>query len=192
MNKKYSAFTLFETLLVLVVLGIIAILALSSTVQPDYINEKKLVPLSHKFYTEAQSAYININFKDSTNGNITGLKDSNGDNTVNSADLASYFIKYMDGETSSCSSMKAKGDISTYPGLSSCAKFPGGFIAGFYYNKSCNTSVKANEYLNKKDDLTRTQTNSCGFIIYQLNNAKNGTLGSDTFVIPLLKRSIKG
>lgn len=207
MNKKYKAFTLFELILVLTVIGVIAAIALPTAFTPDAIDEKKLVPISREFFTGAQSVYANITFKHSNNGSITGLRNSANTAEGDVTDLLGYFVKYLEGEffnpptpeeeaqkipANNCNMMIATGSILDYPELARCAKFPKHVVAGFYIDKACSTSVIANEYLNKQDDITRTQANSCGFIIYQLDNAKKGVLGEDTFVIPLLKKSIKG
>lgn len=207
MNKKYRAFTLFELILVLTIIGVIAAITLPTAFNPAYMDEKRLVPISREFFTEAQSVYINVAFNHSNNGSITGLRNSADTDEGDVTDLLGYFVKYMEGEffnpptkeeeakeipAHNCNMMIAKDSISSYPGLARCAKFPKHVIAGFYLDKTCSTSVVANEYLNKKDNLTRTQENSCGFIIYQLDNANKGILGKDTFVIPLMKKSIKG
>lgn len=213
MNKKYKAFTLFELILVLTIIGFIAALTLSTAFKPEYINKKKLIPLSHKFYTEAETVYMDTTFNKSNNGLITGLKDANGDSAITSDDLLIYFVKRMDGEffdpptaeekkedpkitTNNCKMLVASGAISGYPELARCAMFPTHLVAGFYLNPSCNTSVQTSNYLtqevfNGQDPIIKTQSNSCGFIIYQLDNARDGMLGQDTFVIALGKKSFK-
>ena len=190
MNKKYIAFTLSETLIVLVVIAMIVAITILSTLNLDDAKEKKILSLSQNFYTNISSVYLQILFKHTSNGSITNLKDENGDSTVDSTDLKNYFIKYLDGENTPCSDLKNTSTLAAeYINNSQCAIFSPNIIAAFYFDKTCSLEVYAKEYLTENHD-TKTIKNTCGVITYGFSDSK-GNLTYDVFTIALGKRNVK-
>lgn len=189
MNKKYKAFSLFEILLVLVIIGVIAAMTVAAF-RPEAINEKALVTQTHSFFTASENAYQQIIFHHTANRKVTGLSSSS---------LLDYFIKYLDGEkfgasedgtTNPCTSAVATGDAATYFNKAQCATFPTNITAGFYVNTACNETVKTKEYYKKDDKTLKSVTNTCGYIIYEIKGS-TGVLGTDVFTIPLGKVAVK-
>lgn len=190
MNKKLKAFTLAETLIVIVVIAIMVTITVLSTLNLDEAKEKKILSTSQNFYLNVNNSYLQILFNETSNGSVINLKDSNGDSSIDSNDLRNYFAKYMDGENTSCSDLKVGSSvISEYLNNAQCAIFTPNIIAGFYFDKNCSLEISAKEYLSDNHD-TKTINNACGVITYGLSDAK-GNFTYDIFTIALGKRGVK-
>ena len=190
MKNKSFAFTLAETLIVLVVLAVIMTITVLSTLNFDEAKAKKIQSVSQSFYTNIQNTYLQILFKHTSNGSIVNLEDENGDDEINSEDLANYFIKYTDGEKTTCSDLKNTSSlISDYLNDAQCALISPNIVAGFYLDTNCELEVYAKEYLTEIHDA-KTVENACGRIIYGLSDSK-GNFTYDLFTIALGKRNVK-
>ena len=209
MKKKFG-FTIMEITLVLVVLGIIIAVTISSALRSDSAEEKKLKLNSSTFYQKSELAFTEI-VKNETN--MQGIKNLTSDK------LMEYFLKYLEdeivtneaetsetGETSetsetNTSAESAKEDVcAMFTGGSyddynvlqqgtACAKFSNKIIAGFYIDNNCEQSFKAKEFKDNDKDI-REITNACGYIVFEQTNSK-GVFGEDVFVIGLGNRRFK-
>lgn len=180
MNNKLKAFTLAETLIVLVLIGFIASLTVANSMRSDKIDEKKISIVSMKFYSSAEAVYQQILFKHTKNNNILNLQVQ--DKSFSEA-LRDLFVKYNDGEAISCPSISEDYKENTY-----CARFQSDVFAGFNLNGDCKKSIDTvYEYAQKEKG---SATNSCGYIIYGIKKL-NGTMGKDLFIIPLGKAGFK-
>ena len=158
-----------EITLVLVVLGIIIAVTISSTLSSDGMEEKKLKLNSSTFYQKSELAFTEI-VKNETN--MQGIKNLTSDK------LMEYFLKYLEDETvtteaetsetsetgeTNTSAESAKEDVcAMFTGGSyddynflqqgtACAKFSNKIIAGFYIDNNCEQSFKAKEF--KDNDI---------------------------------------
>lgn len=190
MKNKISAFTLAETLIVIVVLAIIMMITVLSTFNFDKAREKKILSLSQSFYTNIQNTYLQILFKYSTNGSITGLTDKNGDGDVDSKDLRDYFLKHIDGEETPCSDLSGKSEFATNNFENAeCAMFSPDIVAGFYLDDTCSLEVYTKEYLSDSHN-PRIIENACGRVVYGLRDSK-GEFTYDLFTIALGKSNVR-
>ncbi len=188
--KQYRAFTLAETLMVLIVLGVFAIVSVYHLAPSKTFEEKKILTKSHTFYSTAEGVLQQILAKHST-ADIVNLKDSNGDKKINSIDLRNYYKKYMEGTDLDCSNIKITTNaISDYLEAASCAEFEPDGRAAFFLDPKCESSVISYEYFTQDDNIQRTTENACGFIMYAFRGS-TGALGQDLFIIPISKRQFK-
>ena len=171
-------------------IALIVTITILSTLNLDEAKEKKILSVSQNFYTNISNTYLQILYKETSNGSIINLKDSNNDNSINSLDLKNYFIKYMDGEDTPCSDLKNESSlISDYLSNAQCAIFSPNVIAAFYLDEKCSLEIYTKEYLSENHD-SKTNNNACGVITYGLADSK-GQFTYDIFTIALGKRSIK-
>ncbi len=187
--KLNKAFTLPETIMVLVVLGFFAILAVYHLAPSKSFNERKIITQSHTFYGEIEAVFQNI-LANKASGDITKIEDSNGDSKIDSIDLKNHFSKYMQGIDLDCSYVKLQTEyIKDFTKNAACAEFEPDVKAAFYLDTTCKTSAFAYEFLEKDENLEKAHDDTCGYIIYGFRGAK-GVLGEDIFIIPFSKRKL--
>lgn len=188
--KKLEAFTLTETLIVLVVLALMIVITVLSTSNLDQAKEKKIQSLSQNFYSNVENTYIRILYDNTSNGSITGLLDKNNDKEINSQDLRDYFLKYLDGEETPCGDLTNNStQTKDYLTDAQCAMFTPNIVAAFYLDTDCDLSVNIKEYYSDNQNIRTTDT-ACGRILYGLKDSK-GEFARDLFTIALGKRNIK-
>ena len=212
--KRKKAFTLSESMTVLVVIGIVSVLTIATNVNVETLKTKQIITASQEFYSTVITTLQNVLMNNSTNYDLKNLKDENGDNIVDSVDLRNYFVKYLDGEIIDCSEILINTDsIKDYLDSSfdpQCAYFVPKIKAAFVYDKDCSMEVVAKEYLTKSDteketknkqieensDTSLPETNTrvvnkaCGYVLYSYINA-DGIFAKDTFIIPFGSSRVK-
>ena len=189
-NETKIAFTLTETLIVITIIALIVAITVLSTLNLDRAKEKKMLSVSQSFYTNVSNTYTRILFQQTSNGSIINLFDANNDGVVDSLDLRSYFVKYMDGENTPCSDLENTSPLITdYLTNAQCAIFSPNVVAGFYLDKNCSLKVNIKEYLTDSHE-SKVVENSCGIVTYGLSDSK-GSFTYDIFTIALGKRGIK-
>lgn len=182
-----KAFTVAEIIIVLMVLGILAIIAIYNLAPSKSFNAKRILAMSQNFYSTAEGIFQQILFKHAK-GDITGIEDTNGDKEINSVDLKNHFAKYYVASDIDCSLIKlSSNSLKDYLEDVSCIEVEPNTKVGFYLDTTCKKDVVAYEYYNKDDNILRNVENACGYIIYAFKGA-SGILGDDTFVIPFEKR----
>ncbi len=193
MKRKNFAFTLIEITMVIIVIGIIAAVSIISGFRLEDAKLKKLATQSQQFYTTAQMAYEQIASSNTKTGNITSLKDANGDGRVDSADLKKYFLKYFDGMETSCNDIKVINEIFKNNYLNSnvqCFTTPSDLTIGVEYDKNCDLSAEVREYLIPNEPSTRSVDNACARMVYASEKGR-GIVGVDVFLIAFGKRTVK-
>ena len=193
-KRKYKGFSLAESMASLLVVGIIVAITLLSTLNVDSRKEKNNITLTKIFYGGLGNAYQNI-ILNNTNGKIDlrNLEDFNGDNEVNSEDLRDLFIKYMGGQKSECKTANSSNTkVNEYFEDASCATFSQGIRLGAYLDLDCELIINdVKEVAVVKDYSVKTAKNTCGYVIYGLNNSKQDIIGKNIFIIALGKRAFK-
>lgn len=188
MNKKFSAFTLAELLIVLAVIGVLAVATINSVDVSD-INSKKAKLISQDFYSSIEQAYLQI-----TNVEKVRITDSDAE-TINKK-----ILNHINGITTDCNNF----GNATYNGNNisltdaKCAKTSNGTMFATFVkineDKKCEgnldtTTIPLLEF--KEEGKTETSiTGACGYIIYKTPNS-TGVFGEDLFTIALGKKGIK-
>ena len=90
--KRKKAFTLSESMTVLVVIGIVSVLTIATNVNVETLKTKQIITASQEFYSTVITTLQNVLMNNSTNYDLKNLKDENGDNIVDSVDLRNYFV----------------------------------------------------------------------------------------------------
>ncbi len=181
--KKLTAFTVAESLVVLVIIGVFVGITVASTLNLGKIKEEKILNTSRAFYASVLNAYREIIlYESSDSSTITSA-------AADEATLADYFIEYIGGEAVSCED-KNFDAIDSMEG-DHCAYFPGGIMAKIYYDPQDPPGyVDKKDYYNK-DDSTRDEVeNAYGYITYTYKDSL-GAFGHDTFRIAFGKQSVK-
>lgn len=193
MNRIIKAFTVVEILIVMVIISVISVITISSSLNMDAAKEKKLITQSHTIYSTAEIAYREIIANHSTSGNITSIRDANGDGTVNSQDMKTYLMKYMDGEEGDCNNIYIADEQLRKKYLNSnvrCFSVPGNITVGVEYDSSCSMDAEAREFLDKENSAFRVVDRVCTRIVYGPVNSR-GLLGRDLFIIAMGKMTFK-
>ena len=212
--KRKKAFTISESLIVLVVIGFVSILTIATNVNVETLKTKQTISISQDFYSTVIATLQNILLSNTKNFDLKNLNDENGDTLIDSVDLRNYFVKYLDGDTIDCSEISINSDsIKEYINSSldpQCAYFMPKIKAAFVYDKDCSLEVVAKEYLARDDKKIETEeetaeeteettlpvsnarvvNNACGYILYSYINA-DGIFGKDTFIIPFGSSKVK-
>ena len=191
MSKKIKAFTLTETLMVLMLIGVVATITIASVANSDEMQKRKLRALSRTLFIETQYNYQIILFKETRGFNVLELN-SSGESGIeaDSSALEEMYEKYQEVWSIPCSRFPRTLDSASYlSDKMTCAASSRGFYMGFYLDKACDETYDVIEYL--QDDVSiRTVENACGYIIYTPKRSR-GILGDDFFVIGLDKKGMK-
>lgn len=186
-NKK-SAFTLIEITLVIVIMSVLILFTVNSLFGSEKTKLTKISSFTSSFYHNISNTYQGIVMQNTRNYNLANLADKNGDNNVDSVDLAQYFAEMMGGElllseeetepeptpdsgeeedptalvtqNSSCKNLAIQvgSPIAQYAQNATCVDF-NKIIAGFVYDRTCSLSINVKEYLTK-DDVDSYDRNS--------------------------------
>ena len=199
MFKKRYGFTIIETALVMMVLGVIVTVTVVSIMNSDKAKEKQILATTQSYYANIENIYQQILAYNSKNGVITAIEDKNSDSKVDKEDLRELFNYYMSGVSKDCSELGLDVNDSTteakYLKQAVCSEHAGKVIAGYYLNPACNETVSVKETYTPDDKSSRTVTNACGYIIYGIKGLKAQAeytrLGNDVFVIGLGKIGLK-
>ena len=206
-NKKRKAFTLQETLIVMVLMGFLVVLTVASTINSSNIKEKKIAVASKNFYSNITNSYNYILSSAGSSYSIENLKNATGDEKKDNKLLMSFFNENLNGdftnEDATCEKLSIRGDYMQKYKVATlaCSEFPGGIIAGLSYNHSCISKsdkddeltlsvLEVLEYFDGKNAIPRRISNTCGYIIYGFKDGM-GIFGQDLFLIALGKHSIK-
>lgn len=203
MFKKKSAFTITETTITLLALGVIAILTTTSALNIQTIEGKKTRALSKVFYLELQAAYAQILYNKTSNGDISNIEISNNaSQEEQNAALSKAFEEYLNLAPIDCNKIlnkyKSSNQLNKYTQPSKvCMTSEKGVNAIIHFNKACDEKVQIVNYKNETDptglqntDLTKELNNTCGYIAYAPKRSK-GVFGEDFFVAGLKRRSIE-
>lgn len=191
MFKKQQAFTIVETIVVILIVAVIATITVCSTLNAQSLQQKKIKAISKGFYSEAEYAYLNMLSEEIRSMNIVNINDSSFDDTQDSEELERLFEKYMDLNEVSCSNLPDNDFINEdrEDGKLKCAYSNRGVTAGFYLNRDCDETYFIKEYLQDNTN-PKEVNNACGYIAYATKNSK-GISGVDFFMIALGKRAVK-
>jgi len=192
MFKKQKAFTLSETIVVVIVIGVLAILTVCNTLSSQEMQQKKLKGLSKAFYSEIEYAYLNIITNETVGMNITKI-DNEEYNTVNdSFKLEELFENYMEISEVSCNELPSHEFVEAHrsSGELACAHSNRGLYMGFHLDRECDNAYQVKEYM--QDDVNRLNgvEDACGYIAYAPKDSR-GRRGIDFFTVALGKRSVK-
>lgn len=212
-NKK--AFTVMESMITLVVIGIIAVLTIASTINIEKININKMNALSKIFYPEVESAYAQILYNETKYNNIVNiesLKDVQLEELPEGASeeekkeakktyireqsniIFDFLQRYLTVNTIPCE----KVFNSTFPDNQIATLGEGGHICFttdknlngiLRFNKDCDETYYTIPYY-KEDGTPVEQQNLCGYFAYASKNSRF-VLGKDLFIIGLKKRNIE-
>lgn len=210
--KRKKAFTLPESMMVLVVIGLITVLTIATNLNVDTLKRKQTIAVSQDFYSTVMTTLQNTLIHNSANYDLRNLYDENGDTLVDAVDLRNYFVKYLSGEVIDCSEILiTSSEIKDYIESSrdpQCAYFTPKIKAAFVYDKDCALSITAKEYLSKDDTTSKKQettddeeeylpasgarivNNVCGYILYSYINSE-GIFEKDVFTIPFGTSRVK-
>ena len=181
--KKLTAFTVAESLIVLVVIGTFVTITIASTLNLGKIKEEKILNTSRAFYASILNAYREIILYESSDMSTITSAAANEDT------LADFFVEYLGGEAVSCEDK----DFNTLDGEEgeNCAYFPGGIRAKIYYDpQDPPGDVDKKDYYNKEDPTLDSTTNAYGYITYTYKDSL-GAFGKDTFRIAFGLRDVK-
>lgn len=193
MFKKLKAFSLAEVTIVIMVLGVLVVLVLTTGVDVGQIKDKKTEALSRDFYAAIENLYQKMLSHDTSVGTLVSLNGlGNGaDASKDTEKLREYIKKYMEAEDIDCSNIKFTSETQMYnPEGLLCFINTQNIIAGVYFDRKCKLEYDVKEYLVKDNTETRHIKNACGHIVYGAKDM-TGILGKDLFVIGFGKTRIK-
>ena len=195
---KFKAFTMLETITVLVIIGLFAAILLP-TLRPTQTREQALVEGGKAMYVRLDSTTRDIISRKTTNFTLGAINDATGQFSIasssNQTRLINFYKKYFKPSRSITVSNNYKSTIliakdgSKPAGNISPSTFGGyvlknGSYLGFKLHGNCSTNETFlfNPYLPNQ----RTQSNSCGRIYFDVNG-DNGPnyLGVDQFIVSL-------
>lgn len=198
MKKKLYAFTLAETLIVLCAIAFVMTITIANTVNSKSFKERQLHVTSETFYANVSNAFHQILLNEIPNVNLANMPDYNNDGVINSDDLKSYFVKYLEGDSASCNEISGytpeniKSIASNARIEPACGEFIPKFKAAFYFDKTCSLkNVPIKEYFDPNNSELRGGDYLCGFIVFTFDGASEKELGKDVFLIGLGKSNIK-
>lgn len=201
---KKRGFTLIETTIVMVILGVIAVVLLTVS-KPGEIKQKAMEQAAIDFVSQVERTMKEIllnHTKDYSLLNIVAL-----DNTTFSiassdkeASLSALFKKYLVGLRGTSlpniylsSSLQDSSGVASGYTVSSFLngyKVKNGAYIAFKLNGNCTTSET--KIYNPAMPDNRTETNSCGLVFYDINSeAPPNNLGVDQFILSIGKYGIK-
>ena len=181
-NKR--AYTLAEVIVTLVITSFVMTIVMMTLFHDKSRKAKKEQVTAMTLYSNFDRIYHDLlSIKCSDAYNFSTLKDANGDGVVNSDDLSDYIINAYTGEKiNSCDKLAVPQNF-ILDLNATCMDMVSNTIVAVYYDRNCETRVKASEYIGKEE---KTYNNTCGYLVYSFEDSK-GELGKDTFVYPLLK-----
>lgn len=210
---KIKAFTLMETLTVIVVIGILAAI-MTSNLRPGETREKALLEGGKAMYLRLDAATRQIVSRHTENYRLDQIKDSSGKFTIASSEnltrLMNMYKKYLRPSSRNVitASTLAKDDNSTFFTreliTKSGAKIKSGLkvtsftgytlknrsYIGFKMNNNCTT--KETYIYSPYTPDEREVTNSCGLIFFDVNGAQNPNyIGIDQFIVSLKMSGIR-
>ena len=204
-KKKRKGFTLAETVLIFVILGIIACIVLPQLLLSDPSKEGKLT-LARKMGEYLTQASIEILLYDAVLDDFSRLKDNDGyfsieDNNITPrmAKLYQKYLKDVDLKINIDKDYFSK-ELLDYDGTSIGSKLNNlysnffyvndGMVLGFRFYGSCDVSEMNSIPPGFQERYEIKEI--CGSVFYDTNAfIKPNKLGSDQFIIPIGKRGIK-
>ena len=185
---KKNAFTMAEVILVMVILGIIATIMIT-TLKPQSSKDQGLAIQAKKVVSELDGAASRILMNDTKLGNFTELvdptdktKDFSTSTTGNGAKLGQLFKKYLTATRTQCKD-------ATCPCFGQ-GEENGGGNSEFFLKDGTRVAIKTglvdvdSIFPGESDSVSGTASN--GFIFIDINGAEEpNALSKDQFYIPL-------
>jgi len=223
MNRKnnFKAFTLAEIFIVLMVIGLISVITISSVLGSAKSKIRKIQVASKTFYSNVETIYNDVLHNYTSGYNFANVEGITGDTLEDNKLVAKIFSKYLDGELlDDCSELviETGQTVSEYKnGNLACARFNTGIVAGFSYNKNCEylsssssssgsssgdeeesdlSQLDVIEYLktieeDEAGELSARTTPNTCGYIIYGFPGTKGTFGKDLFTIALGRRGVK-
>lgn len=213
MANRKEAFTIIESMVTLVVIGVIAVFTIASTINMEKLNLSKISTLSKIFYSEAKSTYAQILYNETKDNNILSIdalkniemeelppeasaeeKEEAKEDYVKeqSTVLFELFQEYLPIHHISCQSAFPNAFINEdeitalfLKKGNTCFVTEKNLIVILRFNKECNENYYTIPYY--KENSTPIERPACGFLAYGTKNSRL-ELGRDFFVIGLKKR----
>ena len=201
----YKAFTLAESLIVMMIVGIIYV-AMLNILRPGDISKDVLQKSGAKMMYQLDFASKQILAKNSVNYNFYNLKTASGTQfsiTADKADekLMDLFKKYLKGLRNVNVSATYLGTTLRNESNGTITNVtPSTFKYGFFTNNNAYIAIKLNKNCTTTETYiyspvlksNRSVTNSCGLIFFDVNGDKEpNTLGIDQYIVSIGKSGVK-
>ena len=199
---KNRAFTLVETVVVLIILGTIAAVVIH-TLNSKEVKEKALAEAAKAVYLQVDKATRSVIANNTNNYTLERMKDATGEFSVaSSSSLARMVELFKENMVLKRSAVQDATYLSTdlNDGTTTLIGISPSYFSGFtlrndsyfglFLNNNCTTTIT---YI--YDPLMpdkRTISNTCGTIFYDVNGDKlPNLLGVDQFILALGKLGLK-
>lgn len=204
MPKNYKAFTLAESLIVIIIVGILYT-AILNIFKSDDLNRQVLQKAGSNSYMQLDNAFKIIIMKNTTNNNLItataldGTKFSIVDDDAESklSALLKRYTKALRNVSVNATYLDTK--LKDAAGTTIDIK-PSAFSGGFILNNKNYVAIKLNNACNVTESNlyqpmatnTRTQKNCCGTLFIDVNGDSDpNVLGIDQYIVPIGKFGLK-
>ena len=202
---KNKAFTLHETLITLMIIGIIAVI-IFSTLKPKSFNHATLKKAGQAMYIQIDYATTQIIAKHTTNYTLKRIKNGANEfsiaNSGNTATLVNNYYKKRIKQARNFSlpdeykNLVLKNENQTVVAQNLKVSSFTGFKTknnGYFAVRLHNNCTTSETYLyNPSMPSKRNQTNSCGQIFFDVNSEEDpNLLGIDQFLISLKENGVR-
>jgi len=203
---KIKAFTLFETIIVLVIIGVISAIMIS-TMRPTKVKEDVLMAAGKDMYQQIDFATREIISKSTINYTLERIKNNGSEYSIaKSSNLSTLVnttykkrIKSLRGNTLSTQYANSTLRTKTTANATGASLKPSSFTGfytkneGFFGIRLHNNCTTSETYLyNPMLPDKRTQSNSCGQIFFDVNaDLEPNILGVDQYLVSLTRNGVR-
>ena len=200
--KQKRAFTLAESLICMIIIGIVYVIILQLS-RPGDIKKEALLKAGVDTFRQIEYATKRILARDTRNYALTSMRIGTTEFSVASSsslnNMKKLYKKNLPGSRravpSSYSNLQLQDGSNTKAGSLKVSSFSGYFLKnGAYFGLKLNNNCTTTEqYIYHPSRTTsRTQSGSCGTIFYDVNGDKGpNTLGVDQYIISLGKQGLR-
>lgn len=203
---KYKAFTLYETLVTMIIVGVVAAIGISN-MRPDKIENDVLIEAGKDMYIQLDYATREIIAKESNNYTLSRIKNGSSEYSIEKSSNLSTLVNttykkrikalrdnslandYKNAILRTRDNANATGESLKPSSFTGFTTKNGGYFAVRLHN-SCTKSETA--LYNPMQPDNRSQTNSCGQVFFDVNGDKKpNLLGVDQYLVSLTLNGLR-